>query len=241
MENTESTFDMSKIKIINYQPKLFCSESRSIVCRRLKQINKYGTSGYENSNLLEQCTNNNNLIKYIIVWDLDETLIFFDEFGNVQKQPLYYIRPYANHCLEICNSIPQTLTVLWSLGEDNYVQDAVYRCGLSKYFDLILTRTDSENSFNKYYVQKSICYILNNFNLNHNYTTVSCLIDDKAYENSGYNLNKNLALSYNEVFEVKPFDENIIYNFLYKKGVNDTLLLDVGKILKDFYIKYESN
>lgn len=161
-------------------------------------------------------------IKFITVWDLDETLILADFEKVVTGNFLYFIRPYAKICLKTCSNEKRCINVLWSMGDDIHVYDAIKKCDIEEYFDLILTRKDCTKSFEEFGANKSYQYLqkllrLSNF-------SKSVLIDDKAVTNAG----TNQLANYTDLITVKPFEPKHVINILKEKSMD----MQLYKILK---------
>lgn len=197
--------------------------------------NSFCRDGELAQNLYDSKINN---VKMIIVWDLDETIIYFDLEAKVKQEPYYYLKPNILQTLYFCAKLPNCLNILWSMGRDDYVHDALYKLNLTKYFSHVLTRTDCDKSKEKYSVWKSYLYVLDYLKIPHGTAIKSILIDDKAYENSKqkYFLEDSPESTYTHVLQPAPFTDKSILRFLDNK--KDSGLVDLYNYLFAFYIKY---
>ncbi|RWS24476.1 hypothetical protein B4U80_13214 [Leptotrombidium deliense] len=100
----------------------------------------------------------------ILVVDLDETLIFFDE-ENILKREYYtlFYRPEMYTFFEYLRIWfrDNILLVLWSTGENLYVHDILNKLHLH-YFDIIYGRKESDESEIEFDARKSIRYLKQN-------------------------------------------------------------------------------
>lgn len=177
-------------------------------------------------------------IKTIVVWDLDETILYFDLESKVKQEPYYYLKPNIIQTLYFCAKLPNCFNILWSMGRDDYVHDALYKLNLTKYFSHILTRIECEQSYKKYAAYKAYLYLLDYLKIPHGTSIKSILIDDKAYENSRQKdyIHESPDLTYTHVLQPSPFTAKSILRFLDNK--KDSGLVDLYNYLFSFYIKY---
>ncbi|RWS30411.1 hypothetical protein B4U80_13622 [Leptotrombidium deliense] len=100
----------------------------------------------------------------ILVVDLDETLIFFDEDNCLKRQcyTLFY-RPEIYSFFEYLRAWfrDNIFLVLWSTGENMYVNDILHKLHLN-YFDVVYGRTESDKSELEFEARKSIRYLKQN-------------------------------------------------------------------------------
>lgn len=134
---------------------------------------------------------------FLLVWDLDDTLIFYDQHAVYNRTVLYYKRPFVSEVLEIvlkmfggidAGSPGNLFNVLWTNADTDYAFDVLQKFNLLGYFNLILTRPDSNKSEQTYGSLKCPMYItqfsqFKEWKGNDNY--ISVLIDDKVVENTG--------------------------------------------------------
>lgn len=231
--------DTSNIKIdksrkdfgrLRYIHKLHNGELAPDIYKRQHIIPKHG-----DSNLFKFCKIINCNLRYVIVWDLDETLLFFDESATIMERPAYYLRPYYDKVLYYCNKLPNSINVLWSMGSDVYVHDAIHQTKLNTFFQLVLTRSDCKKSLQQFGVNKSILYVRNAIGLHDDHMIYSILVDDKAKQNSECS---NMGfVNYTNLITLKPFSGELI-NRMLTQNLIDTTLINVHKVLVEFYMKY---
>lgn len=220
--NNQIPVSFSKLKGINVNT--FPNKSREekrLFCRpHIKMFGDRKSSTYYGNDF--------DNIERVIVFDLDDTLIFYDVEKVICTTQLIYLRPYALDCLQLCNDFENTLVICWSLGYAEYVHEAIHTCNLSKYFFCILTRDDSKISQENYGCQKSFRYIEKLLNLN---SVSSILIDDKAFENT------EDVSSYTYLIQPKPFDADVVYKQTVKGVFFDSSMQYVLNKLLEFKIK----
>lgn len=152
---------------------------------------------------------------FIFVWDLDETLVFFDEHGEIFKgEPMYYLHPQARVWLKFCNRVPNAMTLLWSHGHSDYVHDAVFRLELNTYFDVIYTHKECEKSLEEFGALKAYEFIQHKIPTS--LKTQSILIDDRALINSKFNSLPG-ENTYTHIIQPPPFTAQFITNFMNNK------------------------
>lgn len=163
--------------------------------------------------------------------------MYFDSNAKIDTTPKYYLRPHYYELLYLCGKIPNCIVVLWSLGCDTYVQDAMFQTNMNRFFHVILARSDADESYNKYGVRKSYLYLLEKLGLhNHTRKIYSVLVDDKAEQNS--KSTEMSGYSYTHLITLKKFDSKVILATLCKEH-NDHVLIQVYKLITDFYFKYK--
>lgn len=154
-------------------------------------------------------------LRFIFVWDMDETLSHYDDGTIFTGEPLYYLHPLARVWLKFCNGVENSTTILWSKGQADYVHDVVFRHGLT-FFDHILTYDECAQSMDTYNVYKSYEFLVKHLNLPTSPSTLSVLIDDMALANSAFD---QLAAedTYTHIIQPPPFDAEFIINYMNNK------------------------
>lgn len=227
-----------------------CSTTRTlryITPRNYQNLSQYISRYSESQHLFRECgvdaknihRRKINNVKYIIVWDLDETILYFDSDTQIKKEPYYYLKPGILQSLYFCRKISNCLNILWSMGQHDYVHDAVQKLNLHIYFDYILTRQECDESQQRYAINKAYLYLLDYLDIPQGTPIKSILIDDKAYENSQYKLFKTTPDStYTHIIQPSPFNHKSILRFLDNK--KDSGLVDIYNYLFAFYTKYHA-
>lgn len=166
-------------------------------------------------------------LKFLVVFDLDETLIYADlERKIIRTARTYFLRPYAKLCLQLCANEPRCYCVLWSKGDDIHVYDALAKTNIGHYFDLVLTRKDCQKSFEEFGYYKSYQHLVKLLRLPSNIS--SFLIDDIAIENAGV----NQSLNYTEIRKIAPFTLERLTKILTGKGRDNTLFKEYTMLNK---------
>lgn len=178
----------------------------------------------------------------VITFDLDETLVYFDENCNCFFSPRYYIREYSNQLLNLLRQINKNnLIVLWTAAKDPYVTDVLFQSYLGSYFNFILTRKHCKESYKIYGAQKHADYLLRylsrKFDKNEMYKIKQydfLLIDDKA------NLNGNS--SYDFELNAKPYTFDTVQKELSNNSYRDDYLLSLcGFFFDKCFLRYFDN
>lgn len=166
---------------------------------------------------------------------MDETVLYYDLECRVGKNPYYYLKPGIRENLYFCQKMNGNLNVLWSMGTEDYVMDALTHLDVAKYFSHIMTRNECDESLRKYGANKSALYLADHLGIDNPCRVKTMLIDDKAYENSKF---KSLPadMTYTHVLQPPPFDAKSCLAFLEQK--KNPGLVDIFNYLFTFYTKY---
>ena len=134
------------------------------------------------------------MTKYVIVFDLDECLCFWDEQNCISKNSSYYLRPFARFLLrklETHFKPNKYFPVLFSYGLRPYVMDVLNKFDILKYFKLVLTRKHCEISKGQYGAIKTFDYLIRRKEVRRFICVgssvtlpVTIIIDDKVRENT---------------------------------------------------------
>jgi hypothetical protein len=174
----------------------------------------------------------------IFVFDLDETLVFYDEECKVECEPKYYVRYFAADLLRLIEYIhPSNILILWTAATDPYVSDILFKTKLGSHFRHVLTWTQCrESMLEENGVVKSAKYLLRYLSANEPHLTtvgetfsrpdwhqyVCVLVDDKSSVNG--------MGSYHSEISVAPYDERAVLRELESGGgFVDQALLAVGR------------
>lgn len=159
----------------------------------------------------------------VFVIDLDECLVYFDEFCSCDKVPKYYVREYAIKFLELLRQLNErNILILWSAGKEPYVTDVLYQSNLGTHFKYSLNREHYKASFKKFGIPKSAEYIAAYLKARHfsdEYSAIKefdfYLIDDKATVNGGGTYFSEInVLPYNSAIVNKELKTNYRDNTL---------------------------
>lgn len=226
----------SRFRYIPIQPTH--DRNRSVVrCKKSNRFSDSIESSYKNfhksSSIVDDLIDRRDPPNFVFVWDLDETLAYFDESGKISKDPSYYLHPQARIWLKFCNRVKNSYTILWSHGRSDYVHDVIHHLKLDTYFDRILTHKHCNMSLEEFGILKSYEFLQSYINLPTTLKTKSILIDDIAIENSRYKalLPEN---TYSHIIQPPPFNANFILNFA--RGKVDKHYNFVLQNLYNFYI-----
>lgn len=175
---------------------------------------------------------------FLIIIDLDQTLVFFDEKSTVASNKKYYLRPFCEFFLEGLHSRlkPNCLIILFSLAEKLYVQDALHKFNIFHYFDIVLTKEDGDNCLRQYGSFKNAEFIIHlpevkEFCLKKNPFNYPylVLVDDLAKENTK---GEFLAIDYHLKIAISPFKAETIKS----KQIDTCLLESLYKILSFWHL-----
>lgn len=178
------------------------------------------------------------MIPTIFVFDLDHTLIYFDEEGDILTTPSYYIRSFASEILTFLKKLDENnLMVLWTRGIKEYAMDALKNTKLGENFNYVLSEDDCKKSIryfkfpkSKDYLEKFICEVEKPVGLDEDsldsYNWI--LIDDKAVENGGK--------TYDDYYEIKPYLKSIVKKERKDNKVYDTELFKLGCLFVDEFL-----
>lgn len=178
------------------------------------------------------------MLPTIFVFDLDHTLIYFDEEGDIFITPSYYVRKYSHELLTFLKSLNENnLLVLWTRGTKEYAYDVLTNTNLGMNFNYVLCEEECQESIKYFQYPKSKEYLYE-FITNtekplgidkDTLDTYNCiLIDDKAVENG--------ASTYDEYIQIKPYTKTIAKKENDKKIILDFELYHLAAIFVDDFL-----